>query len=224
MTPLPRLLQALGYTSLFDLHRIRTEYPFDHMDQAMNVAGPKFVYSHMFFGHPPFVFGPKGERVSSAGEYLWETDANDEMAKREFIRGYRDQIAYLNGRLLETIDQILANSKREPIIVIHGDHGAGLLYDSDDLNATDVAERYDIFYAAHLPDGGNEDIYPSMSPVNGLRIVFNRYLGTHYELLEDRAYFAPQSLPYAYTPVPGLQRPRQNAKGSAALTALSVDH
>lgn len=45
MTPLPRLLQGVGYTSLFDLHRIRTLYPFDHMEQALDVAGPKVVYS-----------------------------------------------------------------------------------------------------------------------------------------------------------------------------------
>jgi hypothetical protein len=224
MTPLPRLLQALGYTSLFDLHRIRTEYPFDHMDQALDVAGPKFVYSHIFFGHPPFVFGANGEEVSSAGEYLWETDANDDLAKQEFIRGYRDQISYLNGRLLKTIDQIRANSPREPIIIVHGDHGAGLLYDEESLEATDVAERYNIFYAAHLPDGGNADIYPAMSPVNGLRIVFNRYLGTDYELLEDRAYFTPQGLPYAYTPVPGLQGPRPGVQDGEALSALTVDH
>ena len=224
MTPLPTLLQAVGYTSLFDLHRVRTEYPFDHMDQALAIAGPKFVYSHVFFGHPPFVFGPNGETVSSAGEYLWETDANDETAKRDFVRGYRDQISYLNGRLLETIDQIRANSKREPIIIIHGDHGAGLLYDEESLDATDVAERYNIFYAAHLPDGGNEDIYPTMSPVNGLRIVFNRYLGTDYELLEDRAYFASQGRPYAYTPVPGLQGPRPEAQSSETVSVLTVDH
>jgi hypothetical protein len=224
MTLLPRLLQAMGYTSLFDLHRIRTAYPFDHMDQALAVGGPKFVYSHIFFGHPPFVFGPHGEQVSAAGEYLWETDANDEAAKRDFVQGYRDQISYLNGRLLQTIDQIRANSEREPVIIIHGDHGAGLLYDAQSLEATDIAERYNIFYAAHLPGGGNEDIYPAMSPVNGLRIVFNRYLGTDYELLDDRAYFTPQGLPYAYTAVPGLQRPRQNAQRADELSALTVDH
>jgi len=220
MTPLPRLLQALGFTSLFEMHRIRTEYPFDHMDQALDVDGPKFVYAHIFFGHPPFVFGPNGEEVSSGGEYLWETDANDEAAKRSFVQGYRDQITYLNGRLLETIDEIRAKSEREPIIIIHGDHGAGLLYDEDSLDATDVAERYNIFYAAHLPDGGNEDIYPTMSPVNGLRIVFNRYLGTKYELLEDRAYFAPQARPYAYTPVPSLGHPEPDE----TLSVLTVDH
>jgi hypothetical protein len=224
MTPLPRLLQAMGYTSLFDLHRMRTEYPYDHMDQALDVAGPKFVYSHTFFGHPPFVFGPNGEKVSAGGKYRWEIDGSDETAKRDFVQGYRDQISYLNGRLLETIDQIRANSEREPIIIIHGDHGAGLLYDAGNLDATDVAERYNIFYAAHLPDGGNEDVYPTISPVNGLRIVFNRYLGTDYELLEDRAYFAAHGLPYAYTAVPGLQRPQHNAQHSDELTALTVDH
>ena len=63
-----------------------------------------------------------------------------------------------------------------------------------------------------------------MSPVNGLRIVFNRYLGTDYELLEDRAYFASQGRPYAYTPVPGLQGPRPEAQSSETVSVLTVDH
>jgi hypothetical protein len=121
--------------------------------------------------------------------------------------GYRGQIAYLNSRVLETVRQILKNSKREPIIIMHGDHGPGSHYDNESLENTDLAERYSIFYAAHLPGSGGDKIYDSMSPVNGLRIVLNEYFGTNYELLEDRSFFVPYSRPYDYTPIPGVPAP-----------------
>jgi len=211
MTPLSAALDAVGYAALYEMHRIRTEYPFTHMRAAVDIPGPKFVYAHMYFGHPPFVFGENGERVSSAVGYTWNDGARlldgDGIAQAAYREGYRAQVTYLNKRLLETVDEILANSEREPIIIMHGDHGPGARYDNEDLANTDVAERYSIFYAAHLPGGGNEDIYDAMTPVNGLRIVFNRYFGTNYDLLDDRSYFAAYSLPYHYIPVPELSEP-----------------
>jgi hypothetical protein len=206
MTPLPAVLDALGYSALYEMHRVRTEYPLTHMRQAVDTPGPKFVYAHMYFGHPPFVFGENGERVSSAVDYSWNDGSRlldgDGVAQTAYRDGYRAQVTYLNKRLLEAVDQILANSERDPIIIMHGDHGPGARYDNESLANTDVDERYSIFYAAHLPGGGNEEIYESMTPVNGLRIVFNRYFGTSYSLLDDRSYFASYSLPYAYTTVP----------------------
>jgi hypothetical protein len=45
------------------------------------------------------------------------------------------------------------------------------------------------FEAIYFPGSGREQLYNSLSPVNIFRIVFNTYFGSHYPLLEDRAYF-----------------------------------
>jgi hypothetical protein len=193
------------------MHRVRTKYPFDHIRDAIDLPGPKFVYAHTYFGHPPFVFGPNGERVSYSDGYTWDDGArlleDSSSAREAYIEGYRGQISYLNRQVLEAVGQILSNSEREPIIIMHGDHGPGALYDNESLENTDLAERYSIFYAAHLPNGAGEKIYESMSPVNGLRIVLNEYFGTNYELLEDRSFFVPYSRPYDYQPIPGVREP-----------------
>lgn len=205
MTPLPTLLSALDLPAIYELHRTRTEYPLVHMRDATDLPGPKFVYTHIYFAHPPFVFGPNGERESAAWEYTWDDGSkllDEHGADRQgYINAYADQVTYLNKQLLTAIDTILANSEREPIILMHGDHGSGSQYSIDSLENTNIRERYSIFYAARLPDGGNEEIYDSISPVNSFRIVFNRYFGADYPLLEDRAYFAPFLQPYAYTPI-----------------------
>jgi hypothetical protein len=199
MTVVPPLLQAFGYPILFDIHRERTVYPLEHITDAVRRPGPKFVYAHMFFGHPPFVFGENGEQITPSSDYSWDHDPS---SGNEFVAGYRSQVSYLNQRLLAAVDRIMEHSDRDPIIIMHGDHGPSMNYDAESLENTDVDERYEIFYAAHLPDGGNAEIYDSMSLVNGLRIVFNKYFGADYQLLDDQAYYSLQSRPYEYVPLP----------------------
>jgi hypothetical protein len=205
MTPVPAILAALGKPVAHDIHRLRTTYPFDHIQDAIELPGPKFVYSHLYFAHPPFVFGADGEYASHSWDYTW--DDGDKLLdahgrdRQDYIEGYRNQVSYLNGRLEQAIDEILASSDRTPIIIVHGDHGPGSRYSTNNLENTDLVERYSIFYAALLPGGGNADLYDTVSPVNGFRIVFNRYLGTDFPLLEDRSYYNRFLYPYAYTRV-----------------------
>ena len=67
MTPFPWLMRKAGWPILYDLHRMRILEAFEKLSEAAKLPGPKFVYSHIFVGHPPFVFGPKGEEVN------WDT-------------------------------------------------------------------------------------------------------------------------------------------------------
>jgi hypothetical protein len=54
-----------------------------------------------------------------------------------------------------------------------------------------------ILNAIYLPDGDARVLYPSISPVNTFRVVFNQYFGTDLELLPDRSYaFASQRYQY----------------------------
>jgi hypothetical protein len=71
--------------------------------------------------------------------------------------------------------------------VIQGDHGEPAvvlgLDDDDDIRAS-----FSIMNAYRLPDGGDSLLYPSISPVNTFRMIFNYYLGADFDLLEDRNY------------------------------------
>ena len=69
------------------------------------------------------------------------------------------------------------------------------------LAETDVRERYSIFNAYLFPDGGDEKLYDSISPVNTFRVLFNHYFGTNYPLLEDEAFYVPFREIYNFTPV-----------------------
>ena len=96
------------------------------------------------------------------------------------------------------ITRILAESERPPIIILQGDHGPAL-HMSTVLADMDVRERYSIFNAYLLPDGGDENLYDSISPVNTFRVLFNHYFGTDYPLLEDKAFYVPFLEIYNFT-------------------------
>ena len=49
--------------------------------------------------------------------------------------------------------------------------------------------RFGILNAYYLPNGGNDLLYESISPVNSFRVIFNSYFGANYEILEDRSYY-----------------------------------
>ena len=110
----------------------------------------------------------------------------------EGASGYRDQLIYLNKRVLPMLQQIIAGSETPPIIILQADHGGV---------RTNLQDRMRILNAYYLPDGGAEVLYPSISPVNTFRKILNYYFGTNYPQLDDTAYHSGYDLPYDYTVV-----------------------
>jgi arylsulfatase A-like enzyme len=152
------------------------------------IPGPKFVYAHIIFPHPPFV-------MDADGNPLQNSPPNE-------LSAYADQITYLDRRLLEIVDILIENSDPDPVIVIQGDHGATIEY--QDLGI-DPSKRLGILNAYYLPAhqnelnataaAPNESLYPTISPVNTFRVIFDRYFNGEYGLLEDRSIVGRQS-PY----------------------------
>lgn len=203
MTPLPWVLSTFGGASPYALHRSRILFSLAKLAEMPRHPGPKFVYCHILYAHPPFVFDEDGTPITPDRPYTW-LDGEDYFRQQassydEYIDGYRGQVRFLNRRLQETLTAIIANSEKPPIILVQGDHGSGARTNLNSLERTDVEERYSILSAFYLPAGGNADLYESMSPVNSFRIIFNRYLGTSYPLLEDKLYYAPFERPYDFT-------------------------
>jgi hypothetical protein len=131
-------------------------------DISESIPGPKFVYAHIVSPHRPYVFSPSGEFVPN---------------QNNINPGYRNQVMYLNQRILPIIENIIQSSEIPPIIIIQGDHGPP---DTENTPA-----RIQILNAYYLPDGGNNILYSSITPVNSFRLIFDHYFGTQYGLLED---------------------------------------
>lgn len=184
------------------------------LDQLPVVAGqkskaPRFVFAHILAPHPPFVWNARGEPFNANHPY-YESDSplgTTPQAREEYRRGYVGQLQAINVRVLRALDGIRANSRVPPVIVLQGDHGPNL--GQEGKPSSYFALRMSILNAFYLPPGAsstkppgaNARPYPSISPVNNLRVVFNRTFGTNYPLLSDRSYHSEWLQPYKFVDV-----------------------
>jgi hypothetical protein len=116
------------------------------------------------------------------------------------MRYYAKQARYIETKLLEAADRILARSKEPPIILIQADEGFEAS-EEDWGEATVRDMRVKGIAALYLPGTGNVRPPEKLNTVNTLRFVFNRYFGTRYPLLRNASY--PElDLPYEFKEVP----------------------
>lgn len=120
------------------------------------------VFAHIIAPHVPYLYGPNGEPLGMPTCWpkcspFWVHPVNH--------AGLESTIQWLNGRLVETVDQILA-SRPDAVIVLFGDHG---------LRVTDIAEEdnYKPLLLARTP--GSPGLFIDTPQPD---VVFQRVLAT----------------------------------------------
>ena len=190
-TTLARYAQELGWVDIDQItgqnFRDRTMLVFDSMDDIARMDEPTFAYVHVISPHPPFVFGPDGEYTDPAD--FWND--KKQYPKDLFARGYQNQLTFLNQKVLEAMDTLIAESDTPPIIILQGDHGPWL--QSND-------KRMWILNAYYLPNH-DQGLYPTISPVNSFRYIFDEYFKGNYDMLPDVSYFSPVPKLYNFSEV-----------------------
>jgi hypothetical protein len=193
----------------YDTHRRQILSALEILQHVPSLDGNHFVYAHIIAPHPPFVFDEDGKVVAQDIPFTLN-DANyyiRDHSQRKYIAGYRRQLQYVNTLVLETIDAILARSTTPPIIILQGDHGPGAHLHWGSLEQTIPAERFGILNAYYFPDQDYESLYPSISPVNSFRVLFNQFFGADYALVPDRHYYSSWSFPFDFLEVKDLTLP-----------------
>lgn len=134
----------------------------DQLRDLYKIPGPKFVFAHIVSPHVPYVFSSDGQFEVSA----------------DYDPGYFNNILYLNKRTLEVVDSLIKNSSQPPIIIIQADHSSKETYKHAILN---------VYY---LPSDGEQKLYPTISPVNSFRVVFDHYFGKQFPHLPDISHYS----------------------------------
>ena len=171
----------------------RVRYEFDKLADVPERTGPTFVIAHFIVPHPDFVF-------DRDGSFLTPELAAQRTADAEYI----DQLIAVNKMLETLIDKLLVESKTPPIIILQGDEG-DVPWDVDwnsvnwnQVTDKELREETGILNAYYLPGTDGEALYPSITPVNSFRQVFNLYFDADLDLLQDRTYISCPGRPYAF--------------------------
>jgi len=193
-TPLSIILKGLQY----NLHRERILFILEHLGKLPVGDRPFLAFAHIIAPHPPFILGEKGEPKQPNRNFsLGDGDHFTQNASRaEYVDSYKKEVIYLNTRIKELVQTILANSSRPSIIVLQSDHGPGSYLEWRHPENTNLNERMSNFIACYFPDQKTKMLYPTITPVNIFRIVLNQYFGDNYPLLKDEVYFATLGRPY----------------------------
>jgi hypothetical protein len=164
----------------------RTKWVFDKLEAGPDSAKPVLLFAHIPGPHPPYVFGKDGEYVPpSLAEERSEKD------------NYINQLIYMNKLTLHLMDTILAKSKTPPIIVLQGDEGPyfariKMRFRFEEATDAELRQKYGILNAYFFPDEkALGRLYPSITPVNSFRLIFDTYFDGQFELLEDKIYMQP---------------------------------
>ena len=100
---------------------------FEQLGEVHTISGAKFIFAHIVSPHKPFVFDAVGNRVPE--------DVRQSRLKPNPWRQTEDvlnQHAFINGKLIELFDEILAASDVAPVIIVHSDHGTASTFEIDE--------------------------------------------------------------------------------------------
>jgi hypothetical protein len=179
--------------------------------------GPKFVFAHFVPPHHPYLFDRHGNVLRNANlsnqfefqRKLWEEKAP-----------YIDQLVYMNRRITEAVDRILAASPRPPIIVLGSDHGPN--FDRGLSREEKVRVRLANLSAFLLPAAPAGLMPNGGSAVNQFRRVLNYYFEAELDPLPDRYYFSEYATPYGLVEVDPLKPTLTARSRGAAVNGTSL--
>jgi hypothetical protein len=203
-TPLPLFANWSLNVSLYDLHRNRILEIFRTLASFQYDKPPYFVFAHILAPHPPFVFGRDGEPITPSYDYSIKDGSHlhgtTEADIQSYIQSYRSQLSFINQKVIEAVDGILASSQTPPVIILESDHGSKALTDWESADDTYLKETMGVLNAIYLPGGDYRGFYPGISPLNTFILLFNRVLGTGIQPLDNKSYFSTWKNPYDFIP------------------------
>jgi hypothetical protein len=155
-------------------------YQLYKLESVAQVTGKKFLYAHLMVTHTPYVFTTTGKMREVIEPEEPSSAQTNEEKHAVYKVPYKDQIIYLNSRILKIVKNILTQSKIPPIIILQSDHGNILSGQKDD-------RQFEILNAYYLPQNAQEKVYPNITPVNTFRLIFSTFFNQDYPLLPDQS-------------------------------------
>jgi hypothetical protein len=189
---------VLNTRQLYDQHRANIQWTLDHLGDVAKMKGDNFVFAHIIAPHPPFVFGREGQPIYPGYAYSLSDGSSFDGPAEDYIRGYRDQLDFLNRLVVPALEAVLENSSTPPVIIIQGDHGPGAHLNWYSVEKSNVEERTSILNAYYLQDQSYGDFYKTVTPENSFRLIFNELFDTQLPLVPDETYFSHHSQPFEF--------------------------
>lgn len=167
-------------------HWVAAKYQFSKLEEVVQRRERQFVLAHILVPHSPYVFDREGRYVPV-----------EVAMKRSAEENYLEQLRYANTQVRRLVDQILSNRDNPAVVLIQADEGPfpdryitnQRGFDWRTATRSELRMKTGILNAYYIPGaGGKAGLYPSITPVNSFRVVFNHLFGTGFAKLPDTVY------------------------------------
>jgi len=182
-TALAGIVDAVAPNLLNRVHASRIRSNFQHVTEvaAADRNQPTFMLAHVMSPHAPFVFDENGHPPPPLACYpsscRFGQTRDIGITDQEFWGLYSEQVDYLNGVVLDTVDELIDDP--ETIIVVFSDHGAR-------RSAVSRQEWRRTLFAARMP--GVDDPFKGAGHAPAiLPILLNTYFGMDAPVLSQAA-------------------------------------
>ena len=169
------------------MHMKNTMYLFDKLAEIPKIEEPTFTFAHLLLPHDPYVF-------NSDGSYK----TLQEEQQSSYRDNYVEQLEFANSKLESLVDTLLTDSRVPPIIIIQADEGPFPVSEpwlGEKATKAGLEIKMGILNAYYLPGVDKDALYPSITPVNSFRLVFNLYFDAGFGLLDDKSYAYDEGYP-----------------------------
>lgn len=174
--------------------RSQVDGTFETVERVATTADdPTFLFAHVMAPHTPFVFDRDGRmpRLSCDPDCERWTIFPDRMPLpvEEYEAAYVEQVRYVNGRVLDTVDTIIA-SDPAAVVIVFSDHGTR-------ADPADMDEWYRTLFAARTLD--HPDLYGEQArPIDIFPRLFGAYFGEEVPIAPQITYTAHPDLGLQY--------------------------
>ena len=178
-----------SYWEKKERHLHRNNYNFQQLINELGTTKnkPRFIYAHLMLPHEPYYLDSLGNQINDTAVYM------------NYIlpeKGYFDQLAFCNKLLREIISSSVANSEKQKVIIIEGDHGIRFHNQvaSKEMPARTTwsdGEFYNL-NAYYFSDRDYQHLYKTISPVNSFRVILNKYFCGNFPMLKDSSFYMRQ--------------------------------
>jgi hypothetical protein len=138
---------------------------------------PRLLWAHVMAPHLPYVFDRDGNFNENPTNHWEYRDLKPEVLRSLYL----EQYIHITQRIDELTTAILERSGREPVIVLLSDHGPRL----ESVGVADPKQHHRVLNAVYFPGRDYSELHDSIAPVNTMRVLFNQFFGTDYDMLDD---------------------------------------
>ena len=150
---------------------------------------PRFTFVHVPAPHAPLLFRADGSPQDVTDLHTFQADSPQAigLSRDEYIAQALEQVAYVDMKALDLVDEIRSLTNDEAAIVVMSDHGFRIDVTFGDPEEPDLEERFGTLLAALTP--GHGDLFgETPTNINILPILLNAYLDARLACQPDRAY------------------------------------